>query len=99
MKIALPILLTLSMAVPALAAQPDAKAGQTLHQKKCTTCHANKYGGDGSKIYTRADRRVKNASSLAQQITTCNSALGNELFPEEEAHLAAYLNGQFYKFK
>ncbi len=99
MKTALPILLTLLMAAPALAAKPDAKAGEALHQKKCTACHINKYGGDGSKIYTRAERRVKNASSLAQQITTCNNALGNELFPEEEAHLAAYLNGQFYKFK
>jgi hypothetical protein len=42
---------------------------------------------------------VKNASGLAQQITTCNAMLGNNLFPEDELHLAAYLNGQYYKFK
>jgi hypothetical protein len=59
--------------------------------------HAGRFGGDGGKIYTRADRRVKNASGLAQQITTCNAMLGNNLFPEDELHLAAYLNGQYYK--
>jgi hypothetical protein len=42
---------------------------------------------------------VKNASALGQQITTCNAMLGNHLFPEDELHLAAYLNGQYYKFK
>lgn len=94
-------LLLALLALPTFSALAgsNAQTGEALHQKKCTSCHANKYGGDGSKIYTRAERRVKNASSLAQQITTCNNALGNELFPEDEAHLAAYLNGQFYKFK
>jgi hypothetical protein len=42
---------------------------------------------------------VKSASSLAQQITTCNANLGNQLFPEDEANLGAYLNKQYYKFK
>ncbi|MBI5331328.1 MAG: cytochrome c [Betaproteobacteria bacterium] len=100
MKLAI-LTLTL-LAAPALAApfaNGNTQAGKELHQKKCTACHIAKYSGDGSKIYTRAERRVKTASSLAQQITTCNNALGNELFPEEEAHLGAYLNGQFYKFK
>jgi hypothetical protein len=77
----------------------DAKLGKATHDKMCVGCHAGKFGGDGSKIYTRADRRVKNASALAQQITTCNAMLGNNLFPEDELHLAAYLNGQYYKFK
>jgi len=77
----------------------DAKQGQATHQKLCADCHVAKFGGDGSKIYTRADRRVKNASALAQQITACNAMLGTNLFPEDELHLAAYLNGQFYKFK
>jgi cytochrome c2 len=77
----------------------DAKQGKTTHDKQCVGCHIAKFGGDGSKIYTRADRRVKSASGLSQQITTCNSMLGNQLFPEDELHLSAYLNGQFYKFK
>ena len=77
----------------------DAKQGKAIHDKQCANCHTIKYGGDGSKIYTRTDHRVKTPSALSQQITTCNAMLGNQLFPEDELHLAAYLNGQFYKFK
>jgi cytochrome c2 len=87
---------------PVLAApfdKGDPKEGKKTHDKQCVGCHVAKFGGDGSKIYTRADHRVKSASGLSQQITTCNSMLGNSLFPEDELHLAAYLNGQFYKFK
>lgn len=90
------------LTLPAVAApfeKGNVQAGKATHDKQCAGCHATKFGGDGSKIYTRADRRVKSASALAQQVTTCNAMLGNNLFPEDELHLAAYLNGQFYKFK
>lgn len=90
------------IATPALAmpfASGNAETGKALHEKKCAACHASRFGGDGSKIYTRADRRIRNASGLAQQITTCNAMLGNELFPEDEANLGAYLNQTYYKFK
>jgi mono/diheme cytochrome c family protein len=80
-------------------AKGDAKAGEKVHQQQCAGCHIGRFGGDGSKIYTRADRRVKSAASLAQQITTCNANLGNNLFPEDEANLGAYLNKSYYKFK
>jgi cytochrome c2 len=89
-------------ATPALAtpfASGNADKGKALHEKKCAACHAVRFGGDGSKIYTRAERRIKSASGLAQQITTCNAMLGNELFPEDEANLGAYLNQTYYKFK
>jgi cytochrome c2 len=98
----LALLLALST-TPVLAAAPfatgDAAAGKALHEKKCAACHAGRFGGDGSKIYTRADRHIKNAAGLAQQITVCNSMLGNELFPEDEANLGAFLNQTYYKFK
>ena len=77
----------------------DAKAGKTLHDKQCTACHASRFSGDANRIYTRADRRVKSPSSLAQMITTCNANLGNNLFPEDELNLGAHLNATFYKFK
>lgn len=80
-------------------AKGDAKAGEKLHKELCTSCHISRFGGDGSKIYTRPDRRVKNASALAQQIATCNTMLATQLFPEDEANLGAYLNATFYKFK
>lgn len=102
MKRIAPILLALLIA-PAVQAAPfakgDAQAGQALHDKQCAACHAGRFGGDGGKIYTRADHRVKSAASLAQQITTCNANLGLNLFPEDEANLGAYLNQHYYKFK
>jgi mono/diheme cytochrome c family protein len=92
-----------SCALPALAAAPfaagNAETGKALYDRQCAACHVKMYGGDGSKIFTRADHRVKSASSLAQQITTCNANLGNQLFPEDEANLGAYLNKRYYKFK
>jgi len=77
----------------------DAKAGKAIHDKQCTVCHAARFNGDPNKIYTRADHHIKSASGLAQQITACNANLGNNLFPEDEQNLGAYLNSAFYKFK
>jgi mono/diheme cytochrome c family protein len=90
------------LSAPTLAGPFDKgniEEGKATHEEKCNGCHAAKFGGDGTKIYTRADRRVKTPSGLSQMITTCNAMLGNNLFPEDELHLAAYLNNQFYKFK
>ena len=92
-----PVIFTPALAGPFDKGNP--KEGLETHQKQCADCHIGRFGGDGSKIYTRADRRVKNPSSLSQMVTTCNAMLGNNLFPEDELHLAAYLNNQYYKFK
>lgn len=80
-------------------AKGDAKAGQALHKEKCVACHIGKFGGDGSRIYTRAERKVKSADQLAQRIAGCNANLGLNLFPEDEQNLGAYLNSTYYKFK
>jgi mono/diheme cytochrome c family protein len=100
---ALALAQALAISAPLALAAPfdkgDARQGKATHEKQCVGCHIAKFGGDGSKIYTRADHRVKTASALGQQITTCNAMLGSNLFPEDELHLAAYLNGQYYKFK
>jgi mono/diheme cytochrome c family protein len=80
-------------------ASDDIKAGKTLHDKDCVGCHAKMFGGDGSKIYTRADHKVKNKQQLAARISACNANVGTGWFPEDEAHVAAYLNQQYYKFK
>jgi hypothetical protein len=49
-------------------------------------------------MYTRADRKVTSPAKLDAQIAACNSQLATGYFPEEEAHIAAYLNLRFYKF-
>jgi len=90
----------LSTAVQAAPfAQGDPKAGKTLHDKACINCHVNLFGGDGSKMYTRADRKTKSAQQLAARISGCNANTGAGWFPEDEAHVGAWLNQQYYKFK
>ena len=89
-------LATVAQAAP--FAKADAKAGKALHDKLCTRCHIDMFGGDGSGIYTRADRKIRNAQQLAVRIAGCNVNTGAGLFPEDEANIGAYLNQKFYKF-
>ena len=77
----------------------DPKTGKGLHDKTCVSCHTSMFGGDGSKIYTRADRKVRTPDQLVARISACNANTGAGWFPEDEAHVAAYLNQQYYKFK
>ena len=82
----------------AQTANGDPRAGKKLVEKACMACHTSMFGGDGSKIYTRADRKVKNMRQLLSQVRTCNTNVGAGWMPEEEAHVAAYLNETYYKF-
>jgi mono/diheme cytochrome c family protein len=80
-------------------AAAHAAAGAALHAKDCVACHTRRLGGDGTSMYTRPERRVTTPEKLDAQIAACNTELGTGYFPEEEAHVAAYLNRQYYKFK
>jgi len=95
------ILLTVSATAQATPfAKGDAAVGKKFFdQHKCNSCHANTLGGDGSAMFTRAERKVKTASALATQITRCSVNLGLTLFPEDEENIGAYLNKNYYKFK
>jgi mono/diheme cytochrome c family protein len=77
----------------------DVKAGATMHERDCVACHIRRVGGDGSAMYTRADRRVTSAAKLRAQISACNTELATSYFPDEEEHVAAYLNLRYYKFQ
>lgn len=77
----------------------DAKVGKQMVDKHCISCHASSFGGDGSGIYTREDRRVKSAKGLIAQIRNCNTNLGLKWFEDEELHVASYLNKTYYKFE
>lgn len=77
----------------------DAKVGATMHERDCTACHIRRFGGDGSAMYTRTDRRVTSAAKLKAQVTACNTELGAGYFPEDEEHVAAYLNLHYYKLE
>lgn len=94
-------LLTLSAALAHADpfAQGDAKIGKQMVDKNCIACHASSFGGDGSGIYTREDRKIKDAKGLIQQIRNCNTNLGLKWFEDEELHVASYLNKTYYKFE
>jgi len=79
-------------------AQGDAKVGKAMLEKNCIACHAAKYGGDGSGIYTRENRKVNSSSQLLTQVRNCNTMLGLKWFEDEELNVAKYLNQAYYKF-
>lgn len=82
-----------------LFANADIKAGKALLDKHCISCHASSFGGDGSGIYIREDRKIKNAKGLVTQVRNCNTMLGLKWFDEDELNVAAYLNQTYYQFK
>jgi len=90
------------LAATAVAQAPfaggDAKQGAAMTTKDCNGCHVRTFG-DVSSAYTRIDRRVNTPAQLKAQIAYCNSQLGTGYFPDEEEHIAAYLNLEYYKFK
>jgi hypothetical protein len=90
------VVLMLGLALAPLYAAPfdkgDPKTGRVLHDKSCLTCH-------DSSVYTRAERTVKTPAQLAARVSGCNANTGAGWFPDEERHVAAYLNQRFYQFK
>jgi len=92
----------LTLPVSAVAnpfAKGDAKIGKVLVEKSCISCHVSISGGDGSELYRRPNRIVKTPSQLLSRIRVCNTNTNAGWFPEEEMHVAAYLNQTYYHFK
>lgn len=83
---------------PAPFANGDPAQGHALVDKDCHECHVRLFG-DRDAIYTRADRRVKTPAQLRAQVAFCNTQLATGYFPEEEEHIAAWLNQRYYQFK
>ena len=83
---------------PKILAHGDPAAGKALAEKDCVACHVRRFG-NATTIYTRPDRKVRTAEQLLAQVQFCNVDLKTGYFPEEEEHVAAYLNLQYYKFK
>ena len=93
-------LLALAACLPVAAiAAPSAAEGRKLvEEKKCEVCHHNKTYGDAKAIYLRKDRKVTSMAKLKAQIAACNSELNLQLFPDDEEHIAAFLDQAYYKF-
>lgn len=94
----IPLLMLAGIAQAEPLAEGDAKIGKAMVEENCIACHAQKYGGDGSAIYTRENRKVNSTSELIAQIRNCNTMLGLKWFEDEELHVARYLNQTYYKF-
>ena len=77
----------------------DPKLGKPLHDKQCIACHVQKFGGDGSKMYSRAERKIATLAALQQRVATCSANTNAGWFPDDEENVAAWLNQQYYKFK
>ena len=97
----------LAAASAALAAEPQPKpfaagnaaAGKPMFDKDCIECHARKFDGKPDTMYLRPERRVHSPAQLLTQVQVCNTQLKTGYFPEEEEHVAAYLNLHYYKFE
>jgi cytochrome c2 len=89
------LLAPLSMALAA----GDIEKGRRLHDKQCTRCHVERYGGDGSKMYLRSDRIIHDRAALGQRVATCNAMTNAGWLPEDEEAVTAYLAQRYYKFK
>ena len=90
-----------SASAPAQHAAPsgggDPAKGQAIVDKDCHACHVRLFG-DRDRIYTRAERRVNTPAQLRAQIAWCNTQLGTGYFPDEEEHVAAWLDQRYYHF-
>ena len=94
------LLLTLLSASVAQAADAvDAGAARKLYDKSCMACHAAKFGGDGSSVFTRPDHKVHDLKQLQARVTGCSMKTNAGWFPSDEATVATWLNQTYYKFK
>ena len=84
--------------VPALAAGDPEEGRKLVAEKHCDDCHANKTFGDAKGVYLRKDRKVTTLAKLKAQVALCNSELNLQMFPDEEEHVAAFLDREYYHF-
>ena len=78
----------------------DANNGGKVLDERCTACHVNMFGGDGSAIYTREDRSVNTVEGLMARVEVCNvNTQNSELNANQLDDITAYLNETFYRFE
>ncbi|MGZ5037492.1 MAG: cytochrome c [Usitatibacter sp.] len=95
-----PALAFLAASLCAHAADGSVDEGRKLvAQHRCEACHEAKTLGDAKAIYLRKDRKVTSLAKLKSQVALCNSELNLQLFPDEEEHVAAFLDHTYYRFE
>lgn len=85
--------------VPSIFVGADLKLGSKLiAENKCSACHQQKVGGDGSAIYRPAGR-INTPGLLRGMVEQCNTEMNLGLFPEEVTAVSAVLNRDHYRLK
>src|SRR5882672_9175156 len=92
------LLALLSLAGAARAAGDVAEGRKLVEENRCESCHAEKTMGDAKAVYTRKDRKVTSLQKLKAQVALCNSELNLQMFPDEEEHVTAFLDAEYYHF-
>lgn len=77
----------------------DAEKGRAAHDAKCLACHTAQFGGDGSALYLRKDRRVQSVEGLIRRVEICNQQTGAGLDEDQLNDIVKYLNDSFYSFE
>lgn len=78
----------------------DPENGGKMLDEKCTACHVNMFGGDGSEIYTRDDHKVLTIEGLMQRVEVCNTNTQNgALSAEVLDDITAHLNETYYEYE
>lgn len=78
----------------------DPENGEKVLNEKCTACHVNMFGSDGSTIYTRDDHKVLTVEGLMQRVEICNTNTQNgELSADVLDDITAHLNETYYKYE
>ena len=99
LAIALVVYMSAASAAPDVFSFGDPAQGKALYQKKCAACHASMFGGDGSSVFTRPNRKIHTPAALLAQVQACNQRTHAGLTAEQEQSVAAWLNRRYYKFK
>jgi hypothetical protein len=95
----------LTMACAAVASPPapfargEPQIGEPVNEKDCVACYVRRIDGDADRAHMRSERRSRAPAELLAQTGYCSAELGSGYFPEEEEHIAAYLNKRRYRFE
>ena len=76
----------------------DTGNGKKLLTEKCSSCHIQKMGGDGSGIFTRKNHIVKSVEGLIGRVNGCNQNTQANLSKDQVNDIVKYLNETYYKF-
>ncbi|MBF0308549.1 MAG: cytochrome c [Magnetococcales bacterium] len=88
----------MTLALPLFAGAEQASQGKALHDRHCIDCHAGRFGGDASRIYTRPDHKKKTYHELQAMVAFCNNQVGAQWFDEDVQAVTDFLNDSYYHF-